>query len=165
MRFFTPAWHGEMSDAESDAVIAAYRDHVAAILPRLPATVRALAREIDVHDAKVRRVILDRAARTLRLELRAGDRKMGYFDLDLDYLGIVLDAADVKVIAAAARDERAELIYDEVDIADDGLIVHRILWWPYREFEVTFRSLAIRMAPRPDRSLPTFNDRFVDAQG
>lgn len=172
MRFFTPAFHRGQVDADDagdaravDAVVAAYDRHLDAIAPTLPATVRVLARELVLHAAGVRRVVLDRRGRELRLELRCGDERMGWYDLDLTYLGAILDAADVAALADAARTHESRVLYDEVDVAPDGAFLHRLLFWPYREAELMFRALALRLLPRADATLPQFSDRFVDLAG
>jgi hypothetical protein len=163
MRFFTPEWHeAELPQAETDAVFAAYDRHLETIWPRLHATLRLLAGALPLQNAVIRRVVLDRAARELRVELRAGDEETGYFDADLTYLAAIVDAADVQRLADAARDPESELLYDELDLGGDSYI-HRFLFWPYRECEVLFDALALRVAPRADLDVPLFGDRFVEA--
>jgi hypothetical protein len=163
MKFFTRAWAvGELSDAESNEIIAAYERHLDDVVPSLPASIRCLARELTLHDGLVRRVIYDRAGRELRMELRCGDLQIGYFDLDLWYLGAILDHADVAALQSAARDTKTEVWYDEVDLSGDGAFLHRVLFYPGRECEIMFRSLGLRLIPRADRSLPAFLDRYIE---
>jgi hypothetical protein len=169
MQFFTPEWHrGELPEADAEAIVPAYQRHVERLLPNLSTPMRVLAAGLGLHDALIRRVVLDRAARELRLELRGGDQQLGYFDLDLTYLGAIVDAADVATLAAAARaertGERAEVLYDEVDlvIGSPGRYLHRLLFSSYREAEVLFDALALRLAPRANREIPVVSDRFVE---
>lgn len=163
MRFFTPEWHeADLPPDETDKAFEAYDQHLEAIWPRLHATVRLLANGPTLHDALIRRVVLDRAQRELRLELRAGDDQLGYFDVDLTYLGAVVDASDVHRFADAARDAMTVLLYDELDLGDHDTYVHRLLFWPYRECEVLFEALALRVAPRTGLRMPVFPDRFVE---
>ena len=164
MRFFTADWHrGRVGLPDHEEAIAAYEQHLGRIRPVLPATVRVLANELHLAEGRVRRVVLDRAVRELRFELRAGSERGGWFDLDLTYLGAVLDAADVAVLAAAARDSRTLVAADEVDVAGENTWLHRFLFWPYRDCEIMFRALALRMAPRADGSVPFFPERFVES--
>lgn len=161
--FFTRAWAtGELSTAESEAVLARYEQHLDRITPRLPATVRVLARELNLFDARIRRVRLDRAGRELRLELRCGDERLGQYDLDLAYLGAIVDAADVAVLARVAADPEAALWFDELDLADGDRFLHRLLFRPGTECEVLFRALALRLAPRGDPEPPAGGDRFLE---
>ena len=44
-----------------------------------------------------------------------------------------------------------ELLYDEVDVGEDGTLVHRILFWPSEEVTIEFASLTVRTWPVPDR--------------
>ena len=161
--FFTRAWAtGELSTEESEAVLARYEQHLEQITPRLPATVRVLARELNLFDARIRRARLDRAGRELRLELRCGDERVGHYDLDLAYLGAIVDAADAAVLERAARDPEAAVWFDEVDVADGDAFLHRILFRPGAECEVLFRALSLRMAPRGAPELPGHVDRWVE---
>ncbi|HEU4699129.1 MAG TPA: hypothetical protein VFS40_08115 [Gemmatimonadales bacterium] len=167
MRFFTPEWHeADLPQAETDAVFSAYERHLNAIWPRLHATVRVLAGGLNLQNALIRRVVLDRTARELRLELRAGDEEAGFYDVDLTYLGAIVDAADVALLAEAARDPDTELLYDELDLSGGAggaeAYLHRLLFWPYRECEVLFDALALRLAPRGDLDVPVLFDRFVE---
>jgi hypothetical protein len=176
MRYFTPEWHdADLSEEDTDAVFLAYEQHLEQIWPRLHATVRALAGTLSLNDALIRRVVLDRTGREVRLELRAGDDEIGYCDVDLTYLGAIVDASDVTRLADAARDPETILLYDELDLAeadvdeDDGDgegdgdgYVHRFLFWPFREIEISFSALAVRIAPRADGRVPLFPDRWVE---
>jgi hypothetical protein len=163
MKFFTRAWAvGELSDAAFNETIAEYERHLDGLAPRLPATIRCLARELNLHDGLIRRAVYDRSGRELRLELRCGDNQMGYFDLDLMYFGAILDQADITALQGAARDSETEVWYDEVDLAGDGAFLHRVLFHPSRECEIMFRALGLRLLPRADRSLPGFPDRYVE---
>jgi hypothetical protein len=179
MRFFTPEWHdADLSEEDTDAVFLAYEQHLEQIWPRLHATVRALAGTLSLNDALIRRVVLDRSGREVRLELRAGDDEIGYCDVDLTYLGAIVDASDVTRLAEAARDPETILLYDELDLAADDHdhdhdddedddseadgYVHRFLFWPFREIEILFSALAVRIAPRADGRVPLFPDRWVE---
>ena len=169
MRFFTAEWHRRAESAPHDSaaareaaqVVADYERHLAALRPALPATLRVLA-ELVLHGARIRRVVLDRAGRELRLELRGGDERLGWYDLDLTYLGAVLDAADAAVLREAARDEATVVVHDEVDLATEGHFLHRLLFAPWRDGEIMFRALALRMAPRANAEVPAFADRWVE---
>jgi hypothetical protein len=179
MRFFTPDWHeADLDDVETDEVFQAYEQYLEAIWPRLHPSVRVLGGELPLNDALIRRIVHDPASRELRLELRCGDEETGFFDLDLTYLNAIVDHSDVIRFAEAARDAETELLYHELDVAggeddgevadeveglEEGTYVHRLLFWPYRECEVLFDALAVRVAPRRTRSVPPFGDRFVEA--
>ncbi|MBV9495425.1 MAG: DUF4085 family protein [Acidobacteria bacterium] len=133
MRFFTRSWsEGELSDAEFEAAISDYRDHVATLLDRLSAPLRRLATDLSMHDAIVKNV--QRAERSLSLSLRVGDRQRGYFDLDLRYE----DVSSLRGMAAVG----SEVLQDEVDIDDDGAFVHRFLF-DVGEMVVSFRDVTL----------------------
>jgi hypothetical protein len=151
MRFFTRRWAtGELPTHESEAVLARYEYHLAHLAPNLPASVRVLARELVLHDARLRHARYDRAGRELRIALRAGDERLGWYDLELVYQGVILDQADVTALTRAAALLEPAIWHDEVDVAGEGHFLHRLLFWPGdEECEVMFRTLALTIQPHP----------------
>lgn len=163
MRFLTRAWHaGELSDEDCDRVEDEYRAHQRLVRPKLPPRLRAYAESISIHDGRLRSVRLDRSTRDLRVALRAGDTPRGYFDLDLVYTGVSLDALDVTALALIARDPKAEALYDELDVTNEGLLQHRLLFWPYREVAITFLGFEFSQTPAPDRSFTRPREPFEE---
>ena len=130
MRFFTREWHsGELPDDEADAVGVAYHAHIQSLSEALPPGVRELATTLNLHDALVRRVLLDGNRRELRLELRCGDQQRGYEDVALTYHGTVLTQQSLHDLRGATE-RGGEVLYDEVDVIGDGLFSHQLLLWP-----------------------------------
>jgi hypothetical protein len=166
VRFLTRAWHaGDTPDEDEEAIGAAYRAHRASVLPALPARFRAFAETIDIHDARVRGIHLDRRARTLELSLRSGDLPTGYLDLEVRYLGVDLGSLDTGALEAIGRNPRAEALYHEVDVAGKGWFEHRWLWWPYQDLDVKFRAFDFATEPRPDRAFERADDAYVEIDG
>ncbi|WP_435009552.1 hypothetical protein P12x_000808 [Tundrisphaera lichenicola] len=158
MRYFTRSWaRGELTPEEAEDVRHAYSSHIEGLAGRLPGAVDELATSVDLHDAIIRRVRVDRRAAGLRIELRCGDQQAGYFDAVLQYSGVPLETTDLVCLEDRARDPRTEVLYDEVDIDGDGQLCHRFLFWPDGELEVRFASFALgrvkkdaRIEPRPE---------------
>jgi hypothetical protein len=152
MKWFTRQWQsGDPSDDESEKVVAAYWAHVESLLPRLPATVRALAQGMSLHDGRIRRCLVDSPGSKITLTLRCGELASGYFDLELTYCDVVMLGKTLKQLKSVAGDPSTEALYDEIDSGGQGRWVHRILFWPYREVSVQFRQLELRMIPRKNR--------------
>lgn len=165
MRFLTRAWHaGDLDDDRADAIAAEYQAHRVAVASRLPTRLQAFDARFSVHDALVRAIQLDPAARTLRLELVVGDLRTGYADLRLEYQDVDVATLDTGTLADIARDPRAEALYDEVDIASDGRFEHRWLWWPYRELDVRFGAFDFEAVPRPDREVERAAEPYVEIE-
>jgi hypothetical protein len=81
---------------------------------------------------------------------------------DLSYHGVRIDLLDRAVLGIIARDSQTEALYDEVDVFDDGVFVHRLLFWPYyREIHVVFSSLSIARMPSSDRPVDAMPDRYL----
>ena len=164
MRFLTRELHsGLKSDRAAKLVAQEYRRHLARLLPRIPQAFREIAQDISIHDGLILGVWIDTTARELRLALRCGDLAIGYFDLDLTYQGVRVDLLDRAVLQVIARDPKTEVLYDEVDVLDDGVFVHRVLFWPYyREIHVVFTGLSIARTSRPDRRVDAMSDRYAE---
>ena len=158
MRYFTRSWAGgELTPEEAEETRRAYRSHVESLGERLPGAFSELATSVDLHDAIIRRVSVDRRAARLRIELRSGDQQAGYFDVVLGYSGVPLETTNLVCLEDRARDPRTEVLYDEVDIDGDGHLCHRFLFWPDGELEIRFASFALsrmkkdrRVEPRPE---------------
>ena len=172
MRFFSREWHsGDLSDAECDERERRYREeHLPAILPRLPRALAELARSeadsgefLGIHDARIRRVVIELGAKNVALELRTGDEGRGYADLDLEFRGVDLARLDRSLLKRVALDPRTELLYDEVDVEAGGNFVYRVLLWPEREtLEIAFRDLGWRRTERAAGTLVREREPFLE---
>ena len=152
MNYFTPAWHsGELDDEVVEKSIRDYKRHLARLLPSLPPEVQRLATRISLHDGLLWEALVDRGQARLRLTLRCGDLQVGYFDLELEYAGVSFSLGAIEALRrlSAARLHRpwlpyfGEALYDEVD-AEDGLIVHRILFLRYNRVQAQARRRLFR---------------------
>ncbi len=153
MKYFSEAWAtGGLTDEQYDALSDAYSARIEEIKPQLSPELRELATNTNLHDGKVRRIALDRPARSLSISLRCWDLQSGFFDVDLAYADVDLNLLDAGVLQAIATDPATELLYEEIDLGLPGRFVHRIIFWPrpMREIEVVFRGLTVSTQPRPD---------------
>jgi hypothetical protein len=111
MKYFTRQWaNGELPDEAYDATVRAYADHIAQLLPRLPRPLAILARDVSLHDALVRCVVVDRTSDKICLELLCGDLQAGYYDLDVTYLGVHWETLKEETLARRVRDPGTELL-------------------------------------------------------
>ncbi|WP_028471748.1 hypothetical protein [Nocardioides alkalitolerans] len=151
MRYFTRDWaDGLLSDEETDQASEAYRARLAEIRPLLPPGAAELA-DADLHDAVIDLVAWAPHDRRLVASWVAGDLQRGYVEVLVVYTGVTLDAGAIEALRDLARDRAAELMYDEVDLADDGSLRHRLLFWPRHEVVVAFGDVQVTVDPRPDR--------------
>lgn len=164
--FFTEDWaYGDWPDADVNAVFEAYREHLAQLAPKLPPDVQTLS-QTNLHDGLIRCIVLDWTAATLLLELRCGDLRVGYFDLDLLYQQVSLTPADVEALATLARASGSELLYDEVDM-EDSAFFHRILSingreWSLHEVTIQFKRLTLTRTPCENRKFGWRKRRFIE---
>jgi hypothetical protein len=166
MKYFSETWcSGDLTEEQSLAIRDGYWARIETLSPQFPATVRELATGINLHDALVRQVTLDRARGTLTISLRCGDLQKGYFDADLAYRGVEMAGLDPGTLRAIATDPNTELLYDEVDLESPGRFVHRILFTDTREIEIVFGGLNVATTPRPDRALGEVAGLYQEKSG
>ncbi len=161
MKFFTPAWHsGALDSVGPDTAFEDYRRHLAPLLPHLPPDVQTLA-NTNLHDGLL--FYLASGADSLEMTLRCGDLQVGYFDLVLNYFGVVSSAEFTEMLAeiapvthrrAAKHNTRcSEALYNEIDM-DGEWIIHRILFIAgnnYQEMTVRFKDLVLSTHGRKSR--------------
>ncbi len=149
MRYLTRDWYDAGHD---DDTYFAYRRFLTSVSDRLSAPVIALALS-DLHDARFLDVTHDAHARTLAVRLRIGFKRIGYSDLHVRYDAVELSALDGEPSALLA-DPATEVIYHEVDVAENGRFEHRMLLSPRGELTVRFENLAISQQGVEHRAVP-----------
>jgi len=157
MKFFSRAWcTGRLAKVAADARVKAYWKHVDTLAARLPSTVYALGKGVNIHDGRFRAVLVARSKQRLEMTLRCGDNQVGYFDLTLGYGSVDFRRTDMLELSRIVDDPECEVLYDEIDVTGRGeaqRCVHRVICWPgYREFDVVFRTLGMRLEPRASRA-------------
>jgi hypothetical protein len=163
MKFFTRQWHaGDMPAREADKVPRAYAEHLESLLPRLPEALLALARNVNLHDGRIRQVRFDRPACVVTLAVRCGDLQSGYFDVDLIYKSLDFTNSELSELKAIAHDQQTEILYDEVDVSFRNNWVHRILFWPYRELCIEFGELELHVESRDTRAFTRSLNVYVE---
>jgi hypothetical protein len=135
---------GSFDDEQAEAVRAAYWRHIDRLRPHLPESVQRLALDVNLHDAKIES--WDTEDGELRAGFGWGDLKVGYWLSTLTYRG-----AAVRVEPPdSLRNPETEVLYDEIDTAEEGF-EHRLLLTPEGEISIRFRSMAIETKPLEQR--------------
>lgn len=169
MQWLTREWHalgeGAIDDPAYDRPAQAYLAHNRRIAEQLPAVLRPLVGEADdlghltLHDGRVEQWGFVPPDCRLTLQVVCGDLQLGYRRVTLEYCGDVeIDGASVDDIDRWLSDPATELLYDEVDRADDGRYEHRHLLWPKGEFGVRCRKLKLTSTPAESEAY----DRLYD---
>jgi hypothetical protein len=148
MRFLTRGLaNGECDD---DNPMDAYEAHLREIEPRLSASILRLARGVNLHDAVLEEAEWSPATRELALRFIAGTVETGYRTVALKYRGAMLGDRRLETLRNVARDREACVLYDEVDVDDDGAFAHRYLFWPREEVTIDFVELELEITERVD---------------
>jgi hypothetical protein len=146
LKFFTRLWaSGGLTNEETDRIRDAYWNSIETLLPHLPTQLAALA-TTNLHDSLPESVIVDRINKSILLTVLAGDLSSGYFKLTITYYDVDIDDIDISTFSHVLGHPNSELLFDEVDIVNEGKFVHRILFYPYGEFTITFSSINIERA-------------------
>jgi len=177
MKYFTPEACDTFDEIEPfRQVNEAYRRNVTGLRGILSEKVLELAEPSGMENALVVYVAHDRTRRRLRLVLRCGDRQMGYYNLVLTYKDAWLRPEHDSVLAMIARTTKTQrtfecdLAYQEVDVSEDGSIVHSLIFygraypesasasWPW--FSIRCNELKWSREPKRTRRLPPSEDRY-----
>jgi len=58
-------------------VLDLFGERISTLLPRMPATIRASAQGVNIHDGRLCAATLGRARHTLTISMRCGDNQVG----------------------------------------------------------------------------------------
>ena len=95
--------------------------------------------------------MLDADVPEIRIELRVGHLAVGYEDVVIAYVDAEMEVASEAALRNALDDPNTEILYDEVDLGVRRRFCHRLLFWPYREVELTFDNVVITRSPAAAR--------------
>jgi hypothetical protein len=138
-----------MPDLESDSIRDAYWKQLRELTPRFPPAMVRLA-EISLHDAVIEQIRWNAGEKRLRIRLAALNTDETYSTVELRYEGAMLGDRRIETLREVARDREATILYDELDIDEEGILSHRLLFWPRDEVSLDFRELEINVTPRAD---------------
>ena len=161
MIYFTRGWaSGELSDEETDRIVAAYQRRMDFIEPSMPAPLRRLARDYSLHDAVIDSIRWTPSSKRLSIDFIA-HAGQGFKAVSLTYFGAQLGHRRIESLQRVARDRSACVHYDEVDIDSDGKLIHRLLFLPTEEVTLEFDRLELQIEPRTDQRIQP-GDAFLE---
>ncbi len=163
MKYFTEEWaYGDMSDAMVDKTCSDYLQHIENLLPFLPKSIAILARDTNLHDGLIKHCIINYSECNMNLVLRCGDLQVGYFDLNLSYLGVDFKKSNILNLRKLTKDPNTGIGYDEIDKIRTNIFIHRILFWNYKEIEIVFSSLELERIPKSCREFKKVSNRYKE---
>jgi hypothetical protein len=143
LKFFTREWtNGALPAEQAAAVPGAYWSYVANL--GLPPTAAALS-YVNPHDAYVLAVEHESARACLTLRLRCGDLQRGYWDVHITFSGVTVRPNVLRILRRATRPSKFEVLYDEVDRADDQF-EYRFTLAPEGEVSILFQAVQVTMS-------------------
>lgn len=161
MRFFTRDWaSGGRDDAHADTVLDEYRAHCARIASCVPEQLSEFMETVSLHDGLIVEGTFDAGQQRLDLTIRCGDLQSGYRDVRLAYSGVKLRPAELDGASTILNRPESEMLYDEIDVLPEGLLAHRMLFWPSGEIEFRFAGFAFEVQRRESREFGARGNRF-----
>jgi hypothetical protein len=151
MRYFSRGWtDGSYDDELVEQVKRDYLQRLDVLRPEMPPSVLALATETTLHDALIDRLTWHSRTRRLDIVLIGPTPGGEPAKVALSFRGVQMRDENVHLLGERVRDRRTRVLYDEVDRADDGIWVHRMLLCPFGESRVWFSELEISITSHPD---------------
>jgi hypothetical protein len=164
MKYFTRGWHsGEYDEETCDQMRAAYWDRIKFLRPSMPGSVKKLATATRLHDALIDRILWDARKRKLKIELVLvrDINRSGGLGAVLLYKGVQISDQQIGQLAERARDRRTVILYDEIDLEENGNWVHRLLFWPVGEISIWFSSLKLSRVRGNNRDMVGYDPFFT----
>ncbi len=80
MKYFTRDWcEGRLSENEENRIIEKYNKYIVSIKTGLPFVLKILTDRINLHDAFIKKVIINKNKKMFTMYLIGGDNQIGYF--------------------------------------------------------------------------------------
>jgi len=161
MKFFTRAWlEGRLTDDQYRHTVTLYRRHLTQISPKLNPHLLDYLQRANLHDGRVRKIMVDPANATLQVDLRCGDLQVGYYDLDIEYQGVQLEQSALDTLARVAQ-LGGEVLRDELDLGTAGIFIQRIIFATHEEVALSFRDMRFRKTAQTGRDFSSGPGKFT----
>jgi hypothetical protein len=150
MRWFGEAWQ-EGTDAERSRVREDYRLHLASLAPNLPASFLLLVEgggSISLHDGQLLMVFQEEEDDSLVLDIYVGEDHppagslVSVLHVRVVYRGAQLMTPQLRELQRLIHTQMIQVLYPELDRADDGRLEHRLSIWKGRDrktFEIAIQ--------------------------
>lgn len=144
MKYFTRAWHnGELDDKLSDKIYEDYCENLKKLSQAMPSDIKQLAMGINLHDAIIENVVVFTQEHSIALTLVVGDLSIGYQTVKIVYENVTMDKSSLDIIEKRSRDRCTCILSQEIDYGANGQYIHRLIFWPEDEVEISFLNLKL----------------------
>lgn len=142
MKYFTKEWcFSDLDDSEIDRISESYRDYIEDTYKRLPFVLKILAKNLNLHDGRLIKVSFIKDEGCLLLDGIFGDLQMGYFFLEIRYLGISGLSEDV--LNKIFKNQELEILSDEIEFIYDKHFSHKMLFSSKNDIDLQFTDIQI----------------------
>lgn len=157
MKYFAPDAPGtdplsEEAVTRANRVLRLYREYMASIEESLPSGLREFYRTITVSDATLLRLHVDMETETAELLLEADtipppDEYAKNAIVTLNYQQLLSFESAIGMASTSGLDGYGDLLNDEIELTDDGVIEHRMVTTQGIEFIFRFRAFTFSYLP------------------
>lgn len=144
MKYFTEEWcFGKIKDSEIRRISKNYLAYLDEIYKKLSFPVKLLAKQINLHDGIIEEFKYYQKSAMLILKGSFGDLQVGYFSLQLKYLGII--DLNLNQLSSLCKEKKVEILRNEIELLPNDCYTHRIYFSVKKELEITFQNLEIEI--------------------
>ncbi len=160
MKYFTKDWcFGKLDDKEYENVERNYQKYIENIYEDLPATLKILIKNINLHDGIIKKVTFLKKENLFELEGIFGDLNFGYFGLTLKYYEIKLLSQDL--LKSIFENKNLEILSNEIEKLNRQKYSHQIIFDNGHEFEIEFKNLELRLINESSESYQRVNCKLL----
>ena len=145
MKYFTRDWcEGKLGENEENKIIKKYDNYMLSIQSELPFVLKILTDKINLHDAFIKKAILNNYDKIFIMYLIGGDNQVGYFFLNIKYFNISkVNSTNIKKLF---YHKKIEVLYDEIERLSENLFSHRLIFDQEGEIEIIFKNIEITIS-------------------
>ncbi len=144
MKYFTREWcSGGLSDEENDRIWEDYKKYIKDIYWKLPFVLKILTNDISLHDGIIKKTYFYVKEGVLEFSGIFGDLQIGYFGLNIKYFDVY--KMDTAFLKSLFYKEKAEILYDEIEILPDNKYSHKLIFTNGKEMEIIFNDIELKI--------------------
>lgn len=142
MKFFKKEYFlDEIEDSLLDKAFTEYDEYIEKNFSKFPVVLKILSKHIFLHDGILKQVVYEKNKGLLIFEYICGDLQFGYFGLKISYE--LIKKFKSSFLIELFNDKEMQILYDEIEILNQDIFEHRVLYENGSETTITFKKASI----------------------
>ncbi|MBI2742619.1 MAG: hypothetical protein HYX48_01730 [Chlamydiales bacterium] len=142
MKYFTKDWClSEVEDYKIEERLKSYEQYIDSVYESLPFALKILARNVNFHDGRLEKITVIQNERKLILKGIFGDLEVGYFFLEIKYLGVT--NLDPGLLFLIFEKQEVEVLSSEIEVLEGNLFSHRMFFSTKKDIDIQFCDVEI----------------------